>query len=145
MEATGAYDFKPRWVGELQVEQKGELLELRCHGEGIEVPVPGSQDKSAWNVAREFELAATPDKADPHLEGLKPKLSEHIRYATPRPDGKRGGCDLEGDFVATVDRKALEPGVAYTFILRRAGGSPVRQTVIPEIRSQPFTRERDEE
>ena len=145
LEATGAYDFKPRWVGELQVEQKGELLELRCHGEGIEVPVPGSKDPSAWNVAREFELAATPDKADPHLEGLKPKLSEHIRYATPRPDGKRGGCDLEGDFVATVDLKALEPGVAYTFILRRAGGSPVRQTVIPEIRSQPFMRERDEE
>ncbi|MFP2907221.1 hypothetical protein ACLESD_19660 [Pyxidicoccus sp. 3LFB2] len=145
LEATGVYDFKPRWVGDLKVERKGELVEVRCHGEGIEVPVPGSKDKSAWNVAREFELAITPDKADPHLEGLKPKLSEHLRFATPKPDGKRGGCDLEGDFVATVDLKALEPGVAYTFILRRAGNSPVRQTVLPEKKSEPFTRRRDEE
>lgn len=145
LEATGTYDFKPRWEGPLKVEQKGELLELRCHGEGLEVPLPGSKDARAWNVAREFEVVIEPDKADPHLEGLKPKLSEHLRYATPKPDGKRGGCDAEGDFVATLDLKALEPGVAYTFTLRRANNSPVRQTVMPPVKSDPFTRTRDEE
>ncbi|QSQ21737.1 hypothetical protein JY651_42390 [Pyxidicoccus parkwayensis] len=145
LEATGTYNFKPRWESALKVEQKGELLELRCHGEGLEVPLPGSKDERAWNVAREFEIVIKPDKADPHLEGIKPKLSEHLRYATPKPDGKRGGCDLEGDFVATLDLKALEPGVPYTFTLQRANKSPVRQTVIPPVESAPFTRTRDEE
>jgi len=139
LEVTGSYDFKPRWEGELKVEPQGDVLELRCHGEGLEVPVPGSRTQSAWNVAREFELVVTPDEADPHLEGIKPKLSDHIRYATPSGREKRGGCDLQGDFVATLDLKALKPDVSYTFTLRRVNNLPVRQTVIPE-KSQTFTR-----
>ncbi|MFP2923631.1 hypothetical protein ACLESO_00140 [Pyxidicoccus sp. 3LG] len=145
LEVTGMYDFKPRWEGKLTVEVKDETLELRCHGEGIEVPVPGSKDKSAWSVAREFELAVQPDEADPHLVGVKPKLSAHIQYATPTADGKRGGCNLEGDFVATLDLKALEPGVAYTFSLQRYNNRPVREAVMDPVKSEPFTRPQAEE
>ncbi|MFP2925085.1 hypothetical protein ACLESO_07685 [Pyxidicoccus sp. 3LG] len=147
LETTGAYNFKPQWEGGLTVEVKGDTLELRCHAEGMEVPVEGAKDKLAWNVAREFDLLVSPDQADPHLEGIKPKLSQHLRFKTPTPDGKRGGCDLEGDFVATVELKALAPDVAYTFTLQRPPGGgkklmPVRQTDVPPIKSQPFTRTR---
>lgn len=144
LEVTGTYDFTPQWVGGLVVEQKGGLLELRCHAEGVEVPVPGAKDKRAWSVAREFQVTVTPDKADPHLAGVKPKLSQNIRYATPTLNGTAGGCDLQGDFVATVDLKALEPGVAYTFTVQRPNGEnkkplPVRMTDMKPCEST-FTR-----
>ncbi|QRK11606.1 hypothetical protein JQX13_16950 [Archangium violaceum] len=146
LEVEDKYDFTPRWVGELTVEPKGELLEIRCHSEGMEVPLPGAKNKGAWNVAREFELVIDPDKADEHLQPIKPKLSEHIRYATPTVDGKRGGCDLDGDFVATLELKALAPGVAYNFTVRRplekSKPRPVRLTdVKPLSSSTPFMRE----
>ncbi|MCP3142966.1 hypothetical protein [Pyxidicoccus xibeiensis] len=139
LEAAGAHDFTPRWVGDLKVEQVGDTLELRCHGEGLEVPVPGLTTKAAWNVAREFELAVSPEEVDPHVASLEPKLSDHLEYATPSYRAKRGGCDLQGDFVARVDLKALKPEVAYTFTLRRVDKLPVRQTVMPD-KSATFTR-----
>jgi len=145
LEATGTYDFTPRWVGELTLEQKEEKLELRCHTEGVEVPVPGAKDKRAWSVAREFQVSVEPDRAAPHLVGVKPKLSENIQYAIPTLDGKCGGGDLQGDFVAWVELKALEPGVAYTFTVRRPltehqQRRPVRMTDMESRTSKPFTR-----
>lgn len=130
LEVTGTYDFTPRWVGGLTVEQKGEVLELRRHAEGVAVPVPGARDTLAWGVAPDFQVAVRPDKAAPHLAGVKPKLSQNIRYATPGLKGTTGGCDLQGDFIARVDLKALEPGVAYTFTLQPpTGGSTKRPPV----------------
>ncbi|MCP3142997.1 M23 family metallopeptidase [Pyxidicoccus xibeiensis] len=145
LEVTGTYDFTPRWEGELTVEQKDGRLVLRCHGEGMEVPVAGAKDKRAWNVAREFVLVVKPDKADAHLDGVKPKLSENLEYATPTVDGKHGGCNLEGDFVATVELKALAPGVTYTFTLDRpldgkGKRRPVRLTDLKPPESKTFTR-----
>ncbi|HEX8433452.1 hypothetical protein, partial [Archangium sp.] len=120
LEQVGEYDFTPRWVGGLKVQPKGELLELRCHAEGIEVPVKGSKEKAAWNVAREFELVIETDPVQQNPADSAAKLAEHVKFATPTLDGKRGGCDLNGDFVATIDLAALALNVSYRFTVRRA-------------------------
>lgn len=145
LEQEGEYDFTPRWEGGLKVQPKGELLEIRCHAEGIEVPVQGSKDKAAWNVAREFELVIESDPVQTSASGLTPRLEEHIRYATPTQNGRRGGCDLNGDFVATLDLSVLAPDVSYRFTVRRPldpskKPKPVRLTPVNPCSSEPFKR-----
>lgn len=145
LQAEGKYDFTPRWEGGLKVERKGDVVELRCHAEGVEVPVPGTKDSAAWAVAREFELVIDFDAKDKAPDSSTPKPKD-IRYATPHPTTPRGGCDLNGDFVATVEVQALVPGVQYQFSVRRPLDAkskkpkPVRQTDMKPC-SAPFNLE----
>ncbi|MFY0574494.1 hypothetical protein ACN28S_09175 [Cystobacter fuscus] len=147
LQAEGKYDFTPRWEGGLKVERKGEVVEVRGHAEGVEVPVPGTKDAAGWAVAREFELVIDFDSKDKAPDHSTPKPKpENIRYATPHPSSPRGGCDPNGDFVATLEVQALVPGIQYQFSVRRPLDAkskkprPVRQTDMKPC-SAPFTLE----
>ncbi|WNG15600.1 hypothetical protein [Cystobacter fuscus] len=147
LQAEGKYDFTPRWEGGLKVERKGEVVEVRGHAEGVEVPVPGTKDAAGWAVAREFELVIDFDSKDKAPDSSTPKPKpEYIRYATPHPTTPRGGCDPNGDFVATVEVQALVPRVQYQFSVRRPLDAkskkprPVRQTDMKPC-SAPFKLE----
>ncbi|WNG39989.1 hypothetical protein F0U61_44630 [Archangium violaceum] len=103
------------------------VLKLSCRAAGVEVPVAGSKHENAWAVAREFELVIDTDEST-ELKKFNRKPSDLVHYAVPHPSGKRGGCDTEGNFVATLELKALDIDRPYRFSVRRPLSRPVRTT-----------------